>query len=110
MTDIIKNSNSISYTFTLHPIKNITEEKDLGVIVDEDLNFKNHISSKISKANSMIYLIKNCFKYLDTEMFKTLYKTLIRPHLEYASPVSQWEFSIGDRDISVCSCDFCRKS
>ena len=35
----------------------------------------------------MIYLIKNCFKYLDADMFKTLYKSLIRPHLEYASPI-----------------------
>ena len=87
MTDIIRSSSHISYTFTLHPLKNVNEEKDLGVIVDEDLNFKNHISSKISKANSMIFLIKTCFKYLDTDMFKTLYKTLIRPHLEYASPV-----------------------
>ena len=87
MTNIIRSSSHISYTFTLHPLKNVKEEKDLGVIVDEDLNFKNHISSKISKANSMIFLIKTCFKYLDTDMFKTLYKTLIRPHLEYASPV-----------------------
>ena len=55
--------------------------------MDNDLNFKSHISQKISKANSMIYLIKNCFKYLDAEMFKTLYKSLIRPHLEYASPI-----------------------
>ena len=87
MSNISKGAKYICYTYTLHPMKNVSEEKDLGVIVDEDMNFKNHISSKISKANSMIFLIKNCFKYLDSEMFKTLYKTLIRPHLEYASPV-----------------------
>ena len=86
MSDIKKTANSESYTFTLHPLKNV-EEKDLGVIIDQDLNFKSHISSKIAKANSMIYLMKNCFKYLDAEMFKTLYKSLIRPHLEYASPI-----------------------
>ena len=87
MSNIKKTATSESYSYTLHPLKNVTEEKDLGVIVDQNLNFKNHISSKISKANSMIYLIKNCFKYLDAQMFKTLYKTLIRPHLEYASPI-----------------------
>ena len=81
-----KTSNCESYTLTLHPLKNVKEEKDLGVIIDENLNFKSHISSKIAKANSTIYLIKNCFKYLDADMFRTLYKTLIRPHLEYASP------------------------
>ena len=87
ITDIKKTATAESYTITLHPLKNVKEEKDLGVIVDENLNFKSHISAKISKANSMIYLVKNCFKYLDAEMFKTLYKTLIRPHLEYASPI-----------------------
>ena len=89
MSNIKKTKTYECYTYTLHPVKNVAEEKDLGVIVDQNLNLKKHIfiSSKIAKANSMIYLIKNCFRYLDTEMFKTLYKTLITPHLEYASPI-----------------------
>ena len=87
MSNITRSPKNISYTFTLHPMKNVSEEKDLGVIIDESMNFKNHISSKISKANSMIYLVKNCFHYLDKEMLKLLYKSLIRPHLEYASNV-----------------------
>ena len=82
-----KTINSIGYTYTLHPLKNVQEEKDLGVIVDEKLSFKSHISSKISKANSMIHIVKNSFKYLDAAMFKLLFKSIIRPHLEYASPV-----------------------
>ena len=87
MSKINQNNHHISYTYTFHPLKNVIEEKDLGVIMDNNLNFKSHISQKISKANSMIYLIKNCFKFLDADMFKTLYKSLIRPHLEYASPI-----------------------
>ena len=87
VSDMKKSNNGISYTYTFHNLKNVPEEKDLGVIVDEKLNFKAHISSKIAKANSTIYLIKNCFKYLDAPMFKMLYKSLIRPHLEYATPI-----------------------
>ena len=87
VTDMKKSRHNTSYTLTFHKLKNVTEEKDLGVIVDNKLNFKAHISSKISKANSMIYLVKNCFKYLDATMFKLLYKSLIRPHLEYATPI-----------------------
>ena len=87
VSDMKKSNNGISYTYTFHNLKNVPEEKDLGVIVDEKLNFKAHISSKIAKANSTIYLIKNCFKYLDAPMFKLLYKSLIRPHLEYATPI-----------------------
>ena len=35
----------------------------------------------------MLFLIKNYFQFLDADMFKLLYKSLVRPHLEYASPV-----------------------
>ena len=87
MSDVIKGNKFICYTYTFHKMKNVDEEKDLGVYMDKNLNFKSHISQKISKANSMIYLIKNCFKFLDANMFNSLYKSLIRPHLEYACPV-----------------------
>ena len=49
MSKFKKSPNSISYTLTLHPLENVKEEKDLGVIVDQNLNFKSHISSEISK-------------------------------------------------------------
>ena len=32
-------------------------------------------------------LIKHTFKYIDESTFLTLYKSLVRPHLEYCSPV-----------------------
>ena len=35
----------------------------------------------------MIFLIKHTFKYLDADMFKLLYKSLVRPQLEYTSSV-----------------------
>ena len=78
-------ATSISYTLYLHNLQDVQDEKDLGVYVDNSLNFKKHISQKISKANSMLYLIKNSFQHLDKNMFKLLYKSLVRPHLEYAS-------------------------
>ena len=87
ISNISKSNNSLSYNYTFHPLKKVKSEKDLGVTVDDQLNFKLHISQKIAKANSMIYLIKHYFKYLDKDMLKLLYKSLIRPHLEYCSPV-----------------------
>ena len=87
MSNVKKTQSATSYTYTFHPLKHVLNEKDLGVTVDEKLNFKLHISQKIAKANTMIYLVKHYFKHLDTEMLKLLYKSLIRPHLEYCSPV-----------------------
>ena len=38
-------------------IEKVTSEKDLGVIVDEALNFSEHISTKDSKANRILGII-----------------------------------------------------
>ena len=55
------------------------EEKDLGVVIDTNLNFDKHISSKINKANSIAGLIRRSFEYLDAPMFKMLFTALVRP-------------------------------
>ena len=61
--------------------------KDLGVIFDEKLLFREHISKKIAIANRNLGLILKSFNYLNKEMFMCLYKALVRPHLEYATQV-----------------------
>jgi hypothetical protein len=60
-------------------------EKDLGILIDERLNFHDHISAKIKKANQIVGLIRRSFTYLDKEMMRQLITSLIRPHLEYGS-------------------------
>ena len=65
-----------------------TEEKDLGVLIDNDLKFSRHIKGVVAKANRMIGLIKISFQCIDDEMFLNLYNTLIRPLLEYC--VQAW--------------------
>ena len=42
---------------------------------------------KINKANSMMGLICRSFIYMDEDMFKKLFKAIVRPHLEYANSV-----------------------
>jgi hypothetical protein len=64
-----------------------TEEKDLGVLIDDKLEFGKHISEIVKKANRRIGLIKKGFDCLDKEMFMYLYPVLIRPLLEYCVQV-----------------------
>ena len=52
-----------------------------------ELNFEEHISSKVKKANSIMGLIHCSFSFLDCHVFKKLYITFVRPHLEYAQAV-----------------------
>ena len=70
--------------------RNVTEtreEKDLGVLFDPSLKFSKHVGLIASRANRILGVIKRSFDYMDHEMFCILYKTLIRPHLEYANSI-----------------------
>ena len=68
-------------------LKQVSQEKDIGVIVDEQLKFESHIYEKINKANSMMGLIHRSFINIDEDMFKKLFKVVVHPHLEYVNSV-----------------------
>ena len=60
-------------------------EKDLGVYVQDNLKFDKHISLTVNRANRLVGLIKRAVSYLDEETLLVLYKTLIRPILDYGN-------------------------
>lgn len=62
-------------------------EKDLGITFDVTLNFESHISNITAKANSRVGLIRRSFTTLNKHNFPILYKSLVRPLLEYCTPV-----------------------
>ena len=68
-------------------ITEVTEEKDLGVTFSNDFKFSKHIVSAVKKANRVLGVVKRTFTYIDRDMFLQLYKTLIRPHIEYGSVI-----------------------
>ena len=59
--------------------------KDLGILNDEHLRFRNNIAGKVNKANQIIGLICRTFVHLDMYNFNLLCKSLVRPHLEYGN-------------------------
>ena len=73
-----------SQTFK-HKIQDVKQEKDLGVIFDQKLNFETHIDVKINMAIRNLGLILRNITFMNKEMFLQLYKSLVRTHLEYAS-------------------------
>ena len=64
---------------------NVIHEKDLGVIIQSDLQFGMHIAETVKKTKTILGLIKKSFTYIDEDMFKCLCTALIRHHLEYAA-------------------------
>ena len=75
------------YTLHQQELEHVFEQRDLGVILDADLKFAEHISAKIKKANTLIGLIRRSFSYLDGPLFKKLFTTFVRPHLEYSQAI-----------------------
>ena len=63
-------------------------EKDLGIHVTPDWKSEVHVAKVAAKANSMVGKINHSFNYLDVHMFKAIYPSMIRSHMEHA--VQAW--------------------
>ena len=63
------------------------KEKDLGVIWDDELKFREELTSRVQKANNIMGVIRRTYVHPDESTFKLLFKSLVRPHLEYGEPV-----------------------
>jgi ribonuclease P/MRP protein subunit RPP40 len=61
--------------------------KDLGVLMDRELSFSDHINEKIGKAYQMLGIINRNFSDVDKSTFLLLYISLVRSNLEYANSV-----------------------
>ena len=68
-------------------LEHIFQEKDLGVIIDSDITFEDHIACKVKKANAVMGLIRRVFTFMDKQMFKKLFTSLVRSHLEFSQSV-----------------------
>ena len=71
----------------LSTLEETTCEKDLGVNIDPDLNFNNHIKLTIKKARRISGMILRNITYKSKSILIPLYKALIRPILEYGNAV-----------------------
>lgn len=90
-----KEKTSHSYVMNQQILKNVVEEKDLGVTIDRSLKFHTHTSAAVKKANSILGLIRKSFVLLDEDTIPLLFKSMVRPHLEYGNVIWGPHF-IGD--------------
>ena len=71
-----------------HTLDVVSEEKDLGVRIPNNLKAARQCHLAYTKANRVLGLIARTISYKSYEVLLKLYKTLVRPHLEYC--VSTW--------------------
>ena len=61
--------------------------KDLGVIIDDKLKFHDHVASVTAKANRTLAVIHKSFHFTSCNMYINLYKSLVRPIIEYGNTI-----------------------
>ena len=69
------------------PVKRVMETQHIGLVLDEKLNFRSHISEKAKIANKGLGLLKFLAKYTTRKRLSLMYKIYVRPHLDYGDVV-----------------------
>ena len=68
-------------------LEDTRNERDLGVYIDEELKFHDHVSKAVAKASRLLGLIRATFTCLDNVTMPRLFTTMVRPHLEYGNVI-----------------------
>ncbi len=81
--------SNFCYNYGLYGAKlpSPTRVRDLGVLIDNELNFSDHISSIVSKARSRCGIFLKSFVSRDTLLMKKFFVLYVRPILENACEV-----------------------
>ena len=83
-----RTKKSPDYNLSHQQITITSTQKDLGIIISNNLKWTPHISNIVSKANQMLgFLRRNCTNLTDIKCRRLLYLTLVRAHICYGSEI-----------------------
>jgi hypothetical protein len=71
------NNSKRTYEMNGKDLEEISEERDLGVIVQQDLKWNKQCLKSVSTANRILGMIKRSFCYLSKDVVLKLYKSLV---------------------------------
>ncbi len=92
------NKTQSEYMMDGQVLSYVEEEKDLGVIIHRSLKNSRQCQEAVKKANKVLGMIKRNITCRKKEVILPLYRSLVRPHLEYC--VQFWSPSLV-KDISL---------
>ena len=79
--------------FDNKPVKSSEIHKHLWMILDSNLSYEHHIKSILNKVNKTIGLLRKFQLILPRHSLITIYKTFIRPHLDYGDVIYDRAFN-----------------
>ena len=79
----ITKTNHPTLIFNDNPAHQVALQRHLGMFFDCKLNFEEHLKTIVNKINKTIGLIRKFQNFLSRKSLLTIYKSFIRPHLDY---------------------------
>ena len=79
----ITKTNHPTLIFNDYPVNQIALEKHLGMFLNCKLNFEEHLKTIVNTINKTIGLLRKFQNFLPGKSLLTIYKSFIRPHLDY---------------------------
>ena len=76
-----------SYSLCGVPLSTVSSQPYLGIKLDTKLTWANHITDIASKSSKVLGMIKRTLGPCKPDVKETAYNMLVRPKLEYASPI-----------------------
>lgn len=104
-----KQSIIFAYSLLGTTIERVNHVKDLGVILDSQLTYKQHISFIVDKASRTLgFIFRIAKNFTDIHCLKALYCSLVRSTLEYCSAVWSPSYNNGSERIESIQRRFLR--
>ena len=64
-------------------VERASYQKQIGILLNEKLNFRQHIDTTILKVNKAISVIKKLRHSLPQKLLATIYKDFLKPQMDY---------------------------
>ena len=83
----IQKTRHPSICFNNKSVKQVSSQKHLALILDSKLNFQEHLQNifnKVNKTSGLLCILQNI---LSREPLLTIYKSFVRPHLDYGDVI-----------------------
>ena len=79
--------------FNSNLVNKASSQKHLGIILDESLSFEEHLKTISVKTNKALYILRKLQNLLPRDALITLYKSFIRPYLDYGDIIYEQAFN-----------------
>ena len=76
-----------SLFFNENVVPQTTNQKHLGMLLNRKLNFSEHLKAIFQKTNKTMGLLQKLQTFLPRAPLITIYKSFIRPHLDYCDMI-----------------------